>query len=309
MTACHVSIGMPVYNGEPYLAAALDSLLCQTYTDFELIISDNASTDRTEAICKQYAAQDARIRYYRNSTNIGATRNYNLLVEMARGQYFKWAAHDDICAPTYLEKCVEILDSMPSVVVCYPKSLLIDEIREETISDQDDLDLRSTSPSERFKTLFEAFYFKQRQRQNKTNPVFGVIRLDVLRLTPCIGNYEACDKVLLAELALRGQFYEVPEYLFSRRDHPNRAYNRSARPSYRAAWHDPGKKHYFVVPRWRLLREYIAAVNRVSLNWADRLRSYRVLGHWLLAWAGARIVKDMGWAAYELIDRPKQPLA
>ena len=112
-----VTIGLPVYNGQNYLVETLESLLAQTYTDFELVISDNASTDRTEAICRQYAAGDARIRYYRNDENIGASANYNRAFELGRGEYFKWAAHDDLLAPTYLERCVEVLDANPDVVL------------------------------------------------------------------------------------------------------------------------------------------------------------------------------------------------
>ena len=122
-----VSIGLPVYNGEKFIREAIDSIFSQTFEDFELIISDNGSTDRTQQICQAYAAQDLRIRYYRNKKNIGAARNYNLVFELASGEYFKWAAHDDLCAPEYLERCVEILDRDPDVVLCYPKTSIIDE--------------------------------------------------------------------------------------------------------------------------------------------------------------------------------------
>src|SRR5438552_4723426 len=101
-----VSIGLPVYNAENYLVEALDSILAQTFTDFELIISDNASTDRTREICKYYESSDARVHYYCNETNIGGARNANLTFKLARGQYFRWAADDDVCAPTLLEKSV-----------------------------------------------------------------------------------------------------------------------------------------------------------------------------------------------------------
>jgi glycosyltransferase involved in cell wall biosynthesis len=117
-----VSIGMPVYNGENFIVESLDALFAQTFTDFELIICDNASTDRTGEICREYAARDARIRYCRNETNIGASANYNLTFELARGDYFKWAAHDDICAPTYVERCVEALDRDPGVALAYRRA-------------------------------------------------------------------------------------------------------------------------------------------------------------------------------------------
>ena len=89
-----VSIGLPVFNGERYIRCAIDSILKQTFDDFELIISDNASEDRTAAICKGYEERDKRIHCHRFETNEGAARNYTAVFEMARGEYFKWAAYD-----------------------------------------------------------------------------------------------------------------------------------------------------------------------------------------------------------------------
>ena len=106
-----LSIGMPVFNGEKYIRCALDSILSQTYKDFELVISDNASTDKTESICLKYKEQDNRIRYYRNKKNIGAPSNYNRVFLLSSANYFKWAAHDDMIAPEYIEKCMEILEN------------------------------------------------------------------------------------------------------------------------------------------------------------------------------------------------------
>src|SRR5215207_1517689 len=105
-----VSVGLPVYNGENYLAEAIDSVLAQTYQNFELIISDNASTDSTEEICRDYAARDRRIRYFREPQNRGAAWNFNHTFELARGEYFKWVAHDDVIGPQYLARTVDQLD-------------------------------------------------------------------------------------------------------------------------------------------------------------------------------------------------------
>ena len=105
-----LSIGLPVYNGENYLAESLDALLGQTYEDFELIISDNASTDGTADICHSYAKQDSRIRYIRQRQNIGCAPNHNYLVDEARGELFKWASDDDLYARDMIRLCVEALD-------------------------------------------------------------------------------------------------------------------------------------------------------------------------------------------------------
>lgn len=109
-----VSIGVPVYNAERYLRTALDSLLAQTYADFELLISDNASTDATEAIYREYATRDARIRYSRQPVNKGAAFNFNAVMRMATGEYFMWAAADDLRDPDFLRLAVAVLDSDPS---------------------------------------------------------------------------------------------------------------------------------------------------------------------------------------------------
>src|SRR5512140_1730619 len=175
-----VSLGMPVYNGERYLRGTLDSLLKQTYKDFELIISDNGSTDATQQICREYASRDPRIRYRREEVNRGAGWNYNRLVDLARGIYFKWAAHDDLCAPTYLERCVAVLDSDPSVVIAYPDDQDIDE-EGNTINRKRGTRLPNaqraqfSSPSQRFRYLVLLDY--------DCEQVFGLIRIEILRRT------------------------------------------------------------------------------------------------------------------------------
>src|SRR6516162_7514022 len=123
-----VSIGLPVYNGEKYIHLAVESLLQQDYTDFELIISDNASTDATQEICEELAAKDARIRYSRNATNVGASKNFNHVFEVSNGEFFTWAAHDDVHLPGFLRRCVDVLDQARSTVVLVaPGTEIVDE--------------------------------------------------------------------------------------------------------------------------------------------------------------------------------------
>jgi glycosyltransferase involved in cell wall biosynthesis len=105
-----VSIGMPVFNGEKYIREALDSLLRQTFTDFELIISDNASTDGTEAICRSFSVKDSRIRYIRQVVNLGAAANFELVLVEAVGKYFMWAAYDDLRTPDFIEVLFKMLE-------------------------------------------------------------------------------------------------------------------------------------------------------------------------------------------------------
>ena len=118
-TGPRLSIGLPVYNGEDYLAESLEALLGQTYEDFELIISDNASTDGTTDICRRYARQDSRIRYFRQSRNLGCNPNHNFVIEQARGELFKLASDDDLYARDLLKRCVDVLDECPRYVLVH----------------------------------------------------------------------------------------------------------------------------------------------------------------------------------------------
>jgi glycosyltransferase involved in cell wall biosynthesis len=119
LEAPRVSIGMPVYNGEPHLRKALDSLLAQTFLDYELIISDNASTDRTSEICREYASKDARIRYIQQKENKGAAWNFNFVLEQALAEYFMWAACDDLWSPDCLSEYVKVLNGDESVTLVF----------------------------------------------------------------------------------------------------------------------------------------------------------------------------------------------
>ena len=122
-----LSIGLPVYNGEDYLAHSLDALLGQTYEDFELIISDNASTDGTADMCQRYAKKDSRVRYVRQPQNIGLARNHDFVFQESCGDLFKWAAADDVYGQHLLERCVDALDECPNVVLAHAWEAAIDE--------------------------------------------------------------------------------------------------------------------------------------------------------------------------------------
>lgn len=272
-TAPPVSIGLPVFNGENYLAAALDSLQAQTFADYELIISDNGSTDATQAICRSYAARDARISYHRVEENRGAAWNYNRTFELARGKYFKWAAHDDVCAPTMIERGVEALDRDPGVVVAYPRSHHIDA--EGRPTQPYDLNLRTASPrpSDRFHDLVCISHLCYQ--------VFGLIRSDALRRTILIGSFVSSDKVLLAQLALIGRFYEIPEYLFFPRRHPQQSVSANKARRVRILWFDPSKAGRLVLPSWRMLREYTLTIARAPIDAGEKLSCTRHLGAWV----------------------------
>ncbi len=269
----HVSIGVPVFNGENYLAEALDSLLAQTFSDFEIIISDNASTDKTEEICRAYAARDRRIRYFRNEENLGASPNYNRTFELSSGEYFKWAAHDDLCAPEFLERCVEVLDQDTSVILCYSRIQAIDEHGAVLQSFDAKPKLGSPEPRERF---YECVCVPHAQVA-----VFGLARASVLKKTRLIGNFSSSDRVLLGELALLGRFYEVPEFLLFKRHHPQQHWRVYPTRHLRQAWYDPARAGKITFPHWRLLREHLISIGRASLSWQDRTWCYIYMVWWM----------------------------
>jgi glycosyltransferase involved in cell wall biosynthesis len=213
--APRLSIGMPVFNGAKWIRQALQSLLTQRFTDFELIVCDNASTDGTEAIARSVAAADPRVRYHRNSANIGVHRNYDRVFELASAPYFKWAACNDVCLEGFLERCIDVLDRRPDVVLVYTRAVLIlaPPGGEEYAQEYDDnLNLEQARPSERFRE------YLNRERLN--NVMNGVIRADALRQTALNVRLPGSDISMVAELALRGKFVEIPDRLFVRRVTP-----------------------------------------------------------------------------------------
>lgn len=265
-----VSLGVPVYNGERYLEAALDALASQTFTDFEVIICDNASSDGTEAICRAYAEKDGRFHYHRNPENIGAARNFNRTFELASGEYFKWCAADDLIAPAYLEKCVAVLEADPTVALCYTKVKVIDDDGRVVGVHLVELEEAGTSsPSRRFGEFirFSPTCFQ----------VFGLYRAEVLRETPLIASHIGSDKSLIAEINLRGRLVCVPEYLFFSRQHAERSVKLSREQL--ASWYDPrsGRSR---TPNWRKWLEYHGAIRRAPLTRRERLASYGQWAKW-----------------------------
>ena len=280
-----VSIGMPVYNGARYLEAALESILGQSYRDFEVIVSDNASTDATRAICERYAARDGRVRYVRNLRNLGASWNFNRVFALSRGEYFRQAAHDDVLLPTYLERCVAVLDADRSVVVAYPRTLVIDASGAQIAEFRDVLDLREGHPHERLAhfhrrvTHAHAEQGKVKGANADCHPIFGLMRRSDLAGRPggILPDYVGSDVVLLSEQAQRGRFVEVGESLFLLRAHEESSCSGAFEDAVaRAAWFNPSKRarvsNYLTMWRWAL--EFVRATNRVEMTVGERLRCH-----------------------------------
>ena len=194
-----ISIGIPVYNGEPFIAQTLDSLLAQDYENLELIISDNASTDKTAAICKHYATRDIRIRYDRNHENLGAVRNFNRTFQLSHGEYFMWAGAHDLWDQAFISTCLsEILDD-PEVVLCGGAYREIDE-KGTPIKIEPTVDTRGMKPAERLRCVMH----------NSPYAVYSLIRTETLRRTHLFAESYAGDRLLLAELSLLGEFRYTP---------------------------------------------------------------------------------------------------
>jgi glycosyltransferase involved in cell wall biosynthesis len=308
-----VSIGVPVYNGQKYIRYTLDSLLAQTFTDVEVIVTDNCSTDSTPQIVLDYAQRDPRVRYVKNPSNIGPARNYRVSMDMARGDYFKWNPADDVCAPTFLERCVKVLDEDPTVVVAYPRTNVIDTNGEIVDRYNYEIDFDLPSAAHRLWRMMTVNH-----KEHGAHEMYGLIRLAALRKTPGMRTHVRGDSVLLARLALLGRFRRIDEYLFFNRDHTDRSSKYLSRKLVRkgsrlskflgcgplpsAEWWDPSLKGRIVFPEWRVLREYIRAVQETdSLGAADRFACYRSIALFTTIHS-PKMARDLVIAAEQLIN-------
>lgn len=289
-----VTIGLPVYNGERYVAQAIDSLLRQTYDDFELVISDNASDDGTEAICRSYAAQDRRIRYVRWEKNHGAAWNHNQVFRLARGEYFKWAADDDIHAPAFLEKCVDALDEFPDVAWCHCRSTHVGPSGSPlpnramhpvsytlpAAGERSGPTRESHDASRRFKAVLLS---------SSCLDIYGLFRRETVAQTMLTLPYYGSEKVLLGEIALRGRYYEVPQILFFLRVH-DEASGSLVRAIDQARFENPDASRFAACIRLQLLRGHIRAVLRAPIGLRQRVRCGLAIVAYLLQYRKWRSV-------------------
>lgn len=308
-----VSVAVPVYNGERYLRATLDSILKQTWRNLELIICDNCSTDGTEEICRAYAKADPRVRYFRADSNLGPARNFNRAVPLARGRYFKWNAADDLCAPTFIEECVALLESDSSLVLAYPRTIQIDAQGNEVgrVAYQPQYDGKRA-----WRRLAKLLFVDH--RRHGAHELYGVIRLDWLNKTSLCGAHVRADSVLLAKLALLGGFGQVEQFLFLNRDHNNRSSRTQGRRHVRhgsalsrwigsgplppAEWWDPAMKERIVLPEWRVMIEYGRAIHETWLAPLTRVRCYAVYGAYVVRHL-PKLARDLAIAAEQLVRR------
>ncbi|HEY2237271.1 MAG TPA: glycosyltransferase family 2 protein [Streptosporangiaceae bacterium] len=273
-----LTIGLPVYNGRNYVAEAIESLLGQTFEDFELIISDNASTDDTGDICRRYGKQDSRIRYVRQPHNIGIAPNHNFIVSEARGDLVKWASHDDLYARDMMERCVQALDDDPQVVLAHPWTAIIDGSGEMTAAIEYPLNTSSRSAPERFRSTLFA---------NGGDDTGGVIRTEVMRRTGMLNSFHHADRTITTELALHGPFHQVPDWLYFRREFDGRNERISPTVRARCANLDPRRADPIRHPVARLYGEYVwsyvTAIRNAPLTSGERRACYGHLADYLTA--------------------------
>lgn len=295
-----VSIGMPVYNGAALIGSAIESILAQTFGDFELIISDNASTDATEAVVRECARRDERIRYTRNEKNLGAAPNFNRLVGLARAPLFKWAAHDDLIHPTFLQKTVAMMDSAPASValVCTRRQYIDMDGR---LVDNALMNGNGWTP------CYHRISFGQLLKVSPGHfPIFtwGLNRLEALKRTRLLGGYVWSDLVLAAELRLLGEFWEVPEALYYQRLHPPKV-RRQGRVE--AMYLNTASRNRAVVPGINLFTQHLRAISGAPVPTKQKAKCLAAMGGYLSArlnrallsgtlnkhlWGEARLVAD-----------------
>jgi glycosyltransferase involved in cell wall biosynthesis len=278
-----VSIGMPAFNSAATIRSAIDCMLAQSFTDFELIVSDNASTDETWSIIQDYMQRDDRVRGIRQPNNIGANANYTAVFLAARGRYFKWASSNDWCAPAFLQRCIEYLEEDPSTVLVAPRTRIFQHDLESF--DEYDRDLACMQPDAVDRFIDVA------SRMALNNVVNGVVRADALRRTRLVEHYPGADVVLVADLALGGRIALLPDPLFYRRmDKATATHLMSDQAVHRH--HYPVDTWRAVLPSWRLAAARFRVVLAAGLPRRDTIRALK----WVLRqtyWNRARMGRDL----------------
>jgi len=263
-----ISIGLPVYNGENYLAEAIESILGQDFQDYELILSDNGSSDDTPTICESYAARDGRIRYFRHEKNHGAAWNFNYVVGQSRGRYFKWAAHDDRLRPRFLSECLSMLKAHKDASIAFSEAVVIDESGREVSKYEDEREkLVSDDPLERFEYAVYG--------EHQFICIFGLIPKELLMKTDLIGAYGSSDVVLLGQLALMGKIIKSKERLFEWRNHGEQSMQKAFKAGDNRAytqWFDPSQDERLSFAHWKLLFGNLKSLRRLHPNIKQKLK-------------------------------------
>jgi glycosyltransferase involved in cell wall biosynthesis len=290
-----ISVGLPVFNGERYLRPAVESLLSQSFENFELIISDNASTDGTEQICRDLAKKDKRIIYHRSKENVGVAENFNYVFRLARCELFRWACADDICGKELLQSCYEAINESDDIVLCYPTPSLIDENGQFLGVYEENLNLPFRNPSQRFMHLM--------QNIGLCNAQYGLIRSVFLKKTCLMENYLGCDIVLLAELCLQGRFVEVKRNeLFFRRLHDPHLIAMTSDDLLEKYYNPSGGERYFW-RQWTRLIKLFSCTRRGPIPKSEKVRIWAFLLRGMIA-NRRSLIREIEYFCKFLMKRP-----
>ncbi len=309
---------MPVRNGDNFVRFALESVLNQTFDDFELIISDNASQDQTAAICREYANRDRRVRYYRQETMLPPAANHNFVLRQASGEFFKWACHDDACGPEFLSKCIAVMDADPGAVLVFPHTTIIDDSGNELKKYSYLPRTQDRRAPVRFGSLLRVDH-----RVYGAFEIYGLMRMQLLRQIREMGDYVSADRVVLTRLALEGRFVQIPDFLFFSREHRKRSVR--TLPGRMAAgrawlrrvigvgplppleWWDASKAGRINFPEWRLIREYLQVIREASVGFGVKVRCLAQVAWWFVGDV-PRLGRDLIIAAEQFLT-PQRPNA
>lgn len=277
-----VSIGLPVYNGENFVAEAIQCVLDQTFFHWELIICDNSSTDRTVAICREFADRDSRISVHQNARNMGVSFNYNEVFRLSRGQYFKWMAHDDLFAPQFIESCIKELEKDERLVLVFPKMCYVAADGRLLRRQASELSVLGPTAESRAKQVMSL----ATQGMDFIWLTYGLIRRDVLKQSGAMGLFAGDDQVLLFKIALCGGIKQLKEEMFFRREHAEASTCKrgsTVRERAKFAYADDNRR--LVLPWCRMLKEHLTCLLHSPIPFRSRLRcTSAVLKRFLAAW-------------------------
>jgi glycosyltransferase involved in cell wall biosynthesis len=284
-----------VYNGGLFLAHSIESLLAQTHHNIELVISDNASSDGTQAVCEQIARRDSRVCYFRLPNNIGGIKNHTKVRELARGEYFMWASSDDLWQPTYIARCVEVLQADPAVVLAYAINAKIDEDGRSLGTVTPGLTVDTDDVVQRFRDLT--------QIDSPIEPFYGVVRRSAMQAAAPLPQHPGWDRFVLAEIGLMGRFRQIKEPLYTRRIHSNQSVSNfpSLRERYR--WGNPTARHRRCVwPYIEFASRFAAVAWRSAPDWRTKLGCLMHVLKWC-NWQRRNIWGDVVGTVWQLWGR------
>lgn len=291
-----VTVGVPVWNGERHLEACLRSLLEQTDPPDAIIVSDNASTDRSLDIARGVAAAEPTIQVIGQDTNIGAAGNFNALARAAGTPLFAWLPHDDEWSSTLLAE-MKAAHREPDVALAYGTPTFIDADGEPTTGPEPAVWSDAHDPIARLRELFAD---PHRSHLHVCIPVLGLVRRDFLLATGMIRPYGGSDKVLIVDMALRGRLVPV-EAAFRRRVHESSSVQANPDGESRRRWFDPDAAGP-AMPESRLLRGYLHAARHAPLPARDRALAAALIMRSAARGRRPRVLAGEGrhWARYRL---------